>query len=404
MHGDTERQMNWREPLAVYREPKRDRILMYVISTAVILIILSGFTTAFVIGSIESIPDMIGAMVGGVFLCGAVSLLAIRAKTYKVERFADGIRVTGIWGARTMLFADYAAYRFEPTVAVSFLPKSRERRVFKIRFPVENQGELYEVASALFVNADSNAFFQEAAEVETNPRWGASAAVRRSHLERAKRTTRWVNIVGGVVTVWGFFCPFPLAATVVPAVYPFIAFVILVQHKGLIRILVGSNSVYPDLLLSFCGPLLALCFRINMGLLNFLTDTLLVYWIFGIGGILALVQLYWIRGLGIKYPGIIALVLSGFIWGYGVIPQLNILLDGARPKIYTSTLLDKRLERYGSTRCHFTIAPFGPQKNAKVVQVVARACEKVEVGDKVLVEYHQGFLQTPWIHLRPHPR
>jgi hypothetical protein len=237
------------------------RLFIYILAPPLILLFLAvpimswneqqlGFSIGFAV-----------AMIGM-----AVFFIYCLAETIKAKHIitADKLIYTGVLRRKELPLANIKGYRIDQQY-IRIIPESASDPKIQIGYTSENYAELQNWFADRYPDLDAVEQEQEAAQALEEQDLGRTTAERQETLEKARRTTKWLNIAGGIVAVWLLFHPEPyLWAMAAGLVVPLLAIAASWMHHRAIRVDEKKNSAYPGLTTAILGPVLILLVRVLM--------------------------------------------------------------------------------------------------------------------------------------------
>ena len=186
------------------------------------------------------------------------------------------------------------------------------------------------------------------------------------------------------MSLWQFA---PLAAMALAGIRP-----------GAVRILAGTQDARSNVTIAFVLPGVVLSFYALMNITP--VDRAAA---FGVGALAALVVGMIAAALDRPWPRriepAVLLVLLSLPYGYGASQTLNLVFDGADPKVLPAKVLSKQSVRVGIELRHVRLGPWGPWTEAALVRTGANIYAAVQPGDFVCVTAHPGALGLSYMNL-----
>jgi hypothetical protein len=211
----------------------------------------------------------------------------------------------------------------------------------------------------------------------------------------AQRCAAAATIVAIVIAVWALFKPQPswLLVTLLAALPP-LAIVAVAARRNLFRI--GLGSGYEANLGTACAApacvlLARTLFDLNLvswlPLTAFAAAVAVVFLIAAIRREINLRRRWWRL--------MIAALLTG-AYAFGVLGQVNVLLDRAPQSVLRSRIIDKHLGHSRLASYHLTLAPWGPLADVHEATVPRDIYDAAEIGDPACIRLHDGALGMAW--------
>jgi hypothetical protein len=79
--------------------------------------------------------------------------------------------------------------------------------------------------------------------------------------------------------------------------------------------------------------------------------------------------------------------------------QLNCVFDQSVPKVYQTTVYNKRVNHGKSTTYYLTLNPWGNGTMPEDISVGRRQYNSNQIGDTISVATKPGLLHIPWFYL-----
>lgn len=348
--------------------------------------------------------------VAGILILIPVSLGGIIFLTYGVLETmkgrliiaSDSISRKGLFGTRTLAFADIKGFRADDKY-IHILSGNKNKKSIRITAYVEKSHLIIDWLSDHFTNLDAYEAHEEELDILTKDEFGVTPQAREYRLSEAKRTARYINILGTATGIWLFFYPYPYTISLLAGMaVPLMAFGSLLVYRGLIRFDEKKKSAHPSILYGFLFPAAGLGFRA-------MTDfEILEYsnlWIVIIIFTLTLTAVLIVGTKEFKFRDFVdyftALSLAGMILAYsfGVYVISNCVFDRSKPDMFTSKVVEKEMSSGKSTTYYLTLEPWGPRTETERVSVTKTEYETTDPGDTVDIYLRQGYLRTPWFYI-----
>lgn len=223
------------------------------------------------------------------------------------------------------------------------------------------------------------------------------------NLRNAKKTAKRVNIIGGIIGASILFLAkynyqIPIYASII--FFP-ICILVLKYYKGLIKIDVNKNSVYPSISIALIVTSFGLLIRAasDFDLLNFDGLPLIVLIVS-----MFLITLYLFKEkLNIIFHSKNLLFFGFFVimclaYSYGAIVALNCMND-IKTETYTSRILDKRSSGGKTTTYYLTLDKW--EKNSKVDETTVNLdfYNDSSKNDIVTITYGSGVFGFSWYYI-----
>lgn len=241
---------------------------------------------------------------------------------------------------------------------------------------------------------------QEEQNILNNEELGWTTKQREDKLNRARRTAKLLNLIGGLVGGWAIFVAEPYEfAIIISILIPIISIVALKLSTGLIRIDERKDSAYPSILWAVLTPSLGVCIRALLDYNVFSHDNV---WMPSAIIAFALVAVLMVGNKEFKFKKavdffsflVVASIL--FAYSYGSIITLNCMYDNSEPSIFNAEVLGKRISSGKSTTYYLELTPWGQRKEVEEVPVSQGLYEQLENNDMVNIYFMRGYLNIPW--------
>jgi hypothetical protein len=220
---------------------------------------------------------------------------------------------------------------------------------------------------------------------------------------KARTTTRILNVLGFLVTLWGVFFPIPYAAAVICClILPLIAVCVMAFAKGLVNLNSARRSKDPHVAIAFVGPCIALLFRAVFDF-QFVSYQPALIPTLAVGAALTAVTYFYAPDLRKKWLNLLVVMPFALCYGYGLFVQSNCLQDTSRPTEYSSRIVNKRISNgsRGGKYYYLDILPCGPITTTRAVRVSRTKYDRYTIGEEILVRVKEGTLGAKWFYITP---
>ncbi len=339
------------------------------------------------------------------FSIGMIVLMLLgMIETYRSRVIIQNDKVIsiGTFSRRELLLDEIKGFTVgKEYVCIEPLDKSKKR--LKISRYTERRYEIMHWLSDRYPDLEEQDTFDEEQEILNDPNIGWTREIREEKLSRARRTSKIINWVAGLTSVWGFFYPTPYHLAMLTAiVVPLIALIAVKLSDGLIKADEREGSAYPTVAYGFILPSCCLLLR---ALLDF--DILDYSNLWPITIIISLAFLVLLFAKQKKftfkkksdYLIVPLLGLFVFMYSFGTVVHINCYYDHSEPKHYTAEILSKRISSGKTKTGYFKLSPWGNQKEADEVSVGKNLYKRLEVGDSVQIYLRNGKLSIPWFEV-----
>lgn len=314
----------------------------------------------------------------------------------------DKITLTQAFSHKELLFGEIAGFKTGDKY-ILILSKNPEKKKMKITNYFGGYEEIKRWLSANFVDLDQMQGIQDFAEIVSSDEFGRTTEEREGNLIVARRITKILNGIGGLMAVWLFFFPAPYNYVMLASViFPIVCLVILRYYNGLIKLEKNLKSPYPSILWALLVSCSVLCIR---SLIDFNIYDSGKIWL---PAAIIAVSCTLIAGLGnrefdLNRPknfGLIIVFLGlMFGYGYGSVVSLNCIMDNSEPEIYGATVLDKHTSSGKYTSYYLELASWGPRRMDQDVSVSKKLYQEIDPGDPITIIYMQGKFNIPWFEV-----
>lgn len=234
-------------------------------------------------------------------------------------------------------------------------------------------------------------------EIEQDRELGVTPQDRLSRLRRARR---WNIVLTSVVITAAVVAvaaagKWHLGAAIVLALTPVVVLYLINQESLLFAITAWQRDPRTNLWLATLVSGMGLTFS-AIGA-NFVSLTALVPWI----AIASMVFILCFYRLGRKRPQSpafhVVVPVLGFMYGFGLMPEFDKLLDLAKPRTYEVQVASMHtVPDNNSTDYFLDFGPWGPFQGANSVTVSQDEYQRTHAGDDVCFAVHPGLLHVAW--------
>jgi len=234
-------------------------------------------------------------------------------------------------------------------------------------------------------------------------RMGVPLPERYEDIAKAKKITTPLNVIGGLVTAWALFFPFPYRpAIVVSALVPLASLLVMAALKGKISFeTMKKRTTEPYLTVALAAPPLALAWRSlnDFHILEFSNVWVPIL----LAGVLFSIPVYLYAADVRKKPAYLLMTLIfGAFYGYGMLIEANCLLDRSASEIYTTRVLDKRASTSGEFPSYYiTVSAWGPRTGEHEINIRKSGYARIKVNDEIKIHLKSGMLSVPWFIIQP---
>lgn len=232
--------------------------------------------------------------------------------------------------------------------------------------------------------------------------FGDSVKERKILLRKYESIAKYINWVGGVLSIWIFFYPSPYVFSVVSGIiFPFVIILILIFNNHY-KLELNKNDYYPDLTTAFIFPILFLFLRTiaDHNIYNYSNIWFLIT-IFTIS-LYCLLNIRNIRNIVANFKDknkvaidIIILLFLAF-YSFSIIIFTNWYYDKPDGHVFKTKITEKVETK--KTR-YIKIEKWEQEKNIDRIDIDRTIYNKVKIGDTVKVKLYTGWLSIPWYEL-----
>lgn len=337
-----------------------------------------------------------------IIMIGAMILGAMDAYKARLIIDTDEVISISVITKRVLKLKEIAGYRVDENYTY-LIPIDKEKKQIKISKYVGNKEEIYAWVYDNFKDLDEIAAEKEEEEILESVEYGDSKEERVDQLNKAAKTSKVMNIVGGVIGAWLLFYPTPYnLAIIIGMIMPLIAVSVILYFKGLIGVDTDKKSVKPSMYTALMFPSLGLFLR---SLIDYTIFDYSNVWIYCIVIALPLTVIIYLisKQLAIKkladFVTAFGVLAMAIIYSFGVVISINCYFDESIPTVYKSKVMEKRISSGKHTSYYLNLAPWGPQKETDEVDVGSSIYNEVAVNDSVEVYFMEGRFNIPWFEV-----
>ncbi len=338
-------------------------------------------------------------------LPGLLGIYAVlSALRSRVRLYADRIEVRGLGRTHVLARDEISGSRLDArTLEFVLMPRDSGRRAVKINSMIKFDESFFEWLSDV-PDLDEREVQQAESEIASDVRLGATAEARLSELEKWTRFARPVNIVAGVVGLWGLLYPRPYPLVIAILIFlPVVALGLVARSKGILRFDQYKNDPHPHVAGAIIFPPMTLALRSVVDF-SILSSTHALWLTIGVAAVVWFATTKADSTLTSRRIGSFAIAAFMLAYGYGAGLQTNVLLDRSAWTSYTATIAEKHVSRGRGTSYKLRLKPWGPKKDGSTVTVAANLFNVLEPGDFVILGVRQGFLGVPWYGVQSYRR
>jgi hypothetical protein len=227
---------------------------------------------------------------------------------------------------------------------------------------------------------------------------------RGARIKRLRQLAKWVTGATIALSIAAFFLPDYSVLTATLIVLPWLAVWLVARFQPLYRFGARRNDAHPDFTAALMLPGLSLT-------VYALTDVHTFDWagpamLTACGGLVlggaALRVDPWFRQ---QRATAILTCLFVFAYGYGAGLEIDVLADSAKPVVYMTEVLAKRVFRGRKSNTYYLrVKPWGPITDADEITVPAGRYGATRTGDTVCVYVGEGAFRVSWYQVRDCPQ
>jgi hypothetical protein len=216
-----------------------------------------------------------------------------------------------------------------------------------------------------------------------------------------RATTRVLNIVGGILTIWAVFFPLPYIAVMVSClVLPLVSVCVMASANGLVNLNAPRRSKQPNVAIAFVGPCIALCLRAVFDV-QFISYKPALVPTLAVGVALTAVTYAYAPDIRPKRLNVLLVLPFALCYGYGLFVESNCIADTSRPAEYTTQIVNKRVSygNRGSKYYYLDVLPWGPFTTTNEIRVSRSKYEFYTSGEHIILKVKDGTLGAKWFYI-----
>ena len=312
----------------------------------------------------------------------------------------DKVYYKSAFTSRQLSLDEIKGYRINENY-ITIEPNVKGKKKVGISTYFGKTDEIIAWLASYYPNLDALNAEQEELEILTNEELGWMTEQRERKLNKARKTAKVLNWIGGLVGVWTFFWADPYEFAIIASiVVPIVAIIALKLSNGLLRIDERNDSAYPSIFLAVLAPSMAICIR---ALLDFNIFSHENIWLPSLIITLTIMVILMVGHKEFKYKKaqdfFITLVIAVIFlaYSYGSIVTVNCMYDNSEPEVYNTQVLSKKVSSGKTTNYYLILAPQGSHKEIEEVSVSQDLYERVNINDAVDIYFMKGLFDIPWI-------
>lgn len=283
---------------------------------------------------------------------------------------------------------------------IFIVPNTTSKKRIKIEYAYLSNSK--EILLWLYTNSqdlDQIHIKDEKKKILENLEYGGTVIERKDKLKKAKRTSKLLNWLGGLITGWTIFKPIPYEFAILASIIiPITAVLAVFYYKGLIKIK-EKEGAYPNIAIAILFPPMVLFLR---SLLDFEIYDYNTIWkplviVTITFTLLLLIGTKEFKLQKIKhYFALIPIILIMTIYSYGSIITLNGIYDISQSKTFQAKILNKRISTGKTTSYYIKLTPWNTQVQPKETTVTSDLYYNSEINNEVTIHYNEGLFHIPW--------
>lgn len=340
----------------------------------------------------------------GIFLIGSSILIVIGTLKRKIFVYDDRIVHTNLFRTRELSLIDIKGCRIGQKV-INIIPNNSSYSKITINNYIDyaGSGELTKWLRESFTDLDQVDYQTDLQSIQNDNRLGITEADRKSTINKARITAIIYNVIGAVFLILFFVFKKSPVFDAALLIYPFIAVVIIITSKGLIKLFAKPRTPYYTIWIGTFGAIIPMFIKsaADYSILEFNH-----FWLPFIIAALALGMLIKLSdpnnsATTIGAPLIFISLIIGCLYGFSFVTLTNCDFDRSTEKLFIATVLDHSITHNKGTHYHIVISPWGPKSNTGNIDVSESEYFQEPVGSIVNVHLKKGLLNIPWYTVTP---
>ncbi|MCW3465084.1 hypothetical protein [Chitinophaga nivalis] len=325
-------------------------------------------------------------------------------RKHQVVLGPDFIRIAGTVINRELLYTQIKGFRVTEKYLTVY-PLSDQDKKIQISSYLHQFSEIVTTLAQRFPDLDQEEATAIRQTVLGNNKYGQQNREKAKRLAQVSFCFKALAVLPFVAGATLYFTPFAKYAIVVLLAIPWVSMGLAYYYKGLVSI----DSYKENPLPSFMSPMMMTAFILFL-MYGFrkidivshqncwtpvclITGTMALF-------LFSLVRqgiLYQIRKMSIQAWIMYACLLPGY--AYSATMTLNTYFDNSTPRYYTTTVVDKSINKGKSTSYYLWLAPWGPVTTTESIKVYAQRFNDTATSDTVVICLKAGLLDIPWYAL-----
>lgn len=321
--------------------------------------------------------------------------------TYKGKLIihSDKVVEIGVFKNKELELSNIKGYRTDQNYTY-LIPKTADPKHIKVSQYIGNRDAFNRWLYINFQDVDTIESALEVEEILANQEFGRTVEDREDKLKRARLVSRTLNVIGSILAAILFFYPRPYdLVTLIALIFPVFILVSLRLFRGLIRMDQKNNSGYPSIIYGLILPGMALALRsfIDFDILeysNFWLPAIAVTVVNSLVIFSSTTELKFTKKA--DYVTVISVLAFVFVYSYGAVINYNCIYDESQPEIYSSEILDMRIDSGKTTLYYIELEPWGPVTENEEVSISKSLYQRLRVGESVNIYLMNGKMNIPW--------
>lgn len=322
----------------------------------------------------------------------------------KIVLFADRIEIHELTVTRILRRDEIAGWRINGSPGLILQSKYPPGKTISTAWVYKADPELDQWFAELD-NLDEKEAESAIDEIAANDSLGVDEQERFETLARAKRLTRVMNVLGGVLFIWGVFLPRPYEVVIaLLLVAPWLAALTAWRSSGLIHLDGRPNDVKPNLVFLALFPMLALTLRATSDYqtVGWMRQTVVALLI---GAALFAVQRATHSDVrSNRTTAVLTFLFAILAYGYGAAIHINALADTSDIQQTRYVLREKHVSsgKVVTPKVRLDKA-HADTPDVDTAEVTPFFYDMVKPGDSVCLAFRAGALGIKWFSAGPCP-
>jgi hypothetical protein len=334
-----------------------------------------------------------------------ISLMVIGViDAYKGKFVIDRNRIfiVGVFSSKELMFSEIKGYRLTDKF-IFIEPKNENKKQIKVSNYLAKTDEIKEWLFSNYADLDVVQANKEREEILNNREFGINAQEREIKLEKAFKTAKIMNCIGGAIGAWILFFPKPYEYAIITAIlFPLICLFILKYHNGLIKVDERKDSAYPSLFWAIFASVMGLFLRCLFDFNIFDYSNIWLPSGLILVSYLAILCIgnseFTSRGSKFNFA-LLVFALFIYAYSYSAVVSLNCIYDKSKPTLYTSTVLSKRISSGKTKTYYIELTPWGTNKEIEEVAISRDLYDRLDYNEKVTIYFMKGRFEIPWFEI-----